>query len=87
MVEGGRTAMPNENPISKTQFKAKVLEYFREIERTGQPIVITDRGRPVLKVIPFNPDPEEALKELRGSVLSYEDPTEPVGVEDWQVLE
>jgi prevent-host-death family protein len=72
--------------ISKTQFKAKVLEYFRRVQQTGRPIVITDRGKPVLKVVPFTEDPDEALRELRGSVLEYHDPEQPVGEEDWEVL-
>ena len=37
---------------------------------TGQPIIITDRGMPVLKVSPFRADPDAALKVLRESVPS-----------------
>jgi prevent-host-death family protein len=72
--------------VSKSTFKAKALEYFREVESTGKELVITDHGKPVLKVIPYNHDPAEALQSLRGSVLRYEDPLEPVGVEDWEAL-
>ena len=74
------------NTISKSQFKPHALEYFRKIEKTGQELIITDRGKPVLKIIPFHQDPEQSLMELRDSVLSYEDPTEPVGLEDWESL-
>ena len=35
--------------VSKSRFKAKALELFRQVERTGKPIIITDRGTPVLK--------------------------------------
>ena len=72
--------------ISKSRFKARALEYFREVERTGQDLVITDRGKPVLKVSPYRRDPSAALKALRGSVLRYDDPMEPVGLEDWEAL-
>ena len=48
--------------------------------------MITDNGKPVLKVSRYKDDPAEALKQLRGSVLRYDDPTEPVGVEDWESL-
>jgi len=34
--------------VSKTQFKAQALQYFRQVEQTGQEVVITDRGRPVV---------------------------------------
>ncbi|WP_200821973.1 hypothetical protein [Caballeronia arvi] len=30
--------------------------------------------------------PISPLEELRGSVLFYQDPLEPVGVEDWEAL-
>ena len=72
--------------ISKSRFKARALEYFRQIEREGKPLIITDRDRPVLEVRPYRPDPEETLRALRGSVLRYDDPTEPAGVEDWEAL-
>ncbi len=72
--------------ISKSQLKPKVLQYFREVERSGEDLVITDHGKPVLKVVPYREDPLDELKALRGSVLQYDDPLEPVGQEDWQVL-
>ncbi len=55
--------------ISKSKFKARALEYFREVERTGQALVITDRGRPVLRLVPYREDPQEALKVLRDTVV------------------
>jgi prevent-host-death family protein len=70
--------------ISKSRFKAKALEYFRQVERTGKPIIITDHGTPVLKLAPYREDPEEALKLLRESVVKYSAPTKPVGEDDWE---
>ena len=70
--------------ISKARFKAQALELFRQVERTGQPIVITDRGTPVLKLVPYREDPEEALRALRDTVVRYRAPTRPVGEEDWE---
>ena len=72
---------------SKSNFKAHALRYFREVERTGEPLTITDRGRPVLQLRRLDPDPDETLRSLRGSVLRYDDPTEPVGSEDWEALD
>lgn len=72
--------------ISKSSFKPRALEYFREVEATGQEIIITDRGRPVVRIVPFRPDPSRAREELRNTVIRYDDPTEPVGVEDWESL-
>jgi PHD/YefM family antitoxin component YafN of YafNO toxin-antitoxin module len=72
--------------ISKSQFKARALEYFRQVEVTRKPLIITDRGIPVLKVSPFSDDPQEILRELRGALKKYKDPTKPVGDEDWEAL-
>lgn len=73
--------------ISKSQFKPQALKYFREVQETGRELVITERGEPVLKIVPYRPAPQTALEELRGSVVRYDDPTSPVGLEDWESLE
>ena len=75
------------NTVSKSRFKAKALDYFRQVEKTGRELVVTDRGKPVLKIVPYRGDSREALRALKGSVLKYDDPTEPVGVDDWESLE
>ncbi|TAE91794.1 MAG: hypothetical protein EAZ81_05120 [Verrucomicrobia bacterium] len=41
--------------ISKGKLKAKMLEYFREVERTGESLIVTDHGRAVLEVRPVMP--------------------------------
>jgi prevent-host-death family protein len=72
--------------VSKSQFKPRSLEYFRKIEQTGEELVITDHGRPVLKVVPYVADPEEYFRGLRNTVLKYDAPLAPVGSEDWEAL-
>ena len=72
--------------ISKSKFKPRALEYFRRVQKTKRELIITEHGKPVLKIIPYSEDPRDALKALRGSVLKYEGPTEPVGLEDWASL-
>ncbi len=73
-----------QNTVSKSRFKAHALELFREVERTGKTLIITDRGAPVLKLTPYRADPDSALKALRESVVKYTAPTRPVGVDDWE---
>ena len=72
--------------VSKSKFKPQALEYFREVEKSGRELIITDRGRPVLKIVPYLEDTEAWLRPLQGSVLRYKDPTGPVSVEDWGVF-
>lgn len=73
--------------ISKSKFKPYALKYFRQVEQTGKELIITDRGKPVIKIVPYLEDPMDILKTLRNSVLNYENPTEPVGLDDWESLE
>ena len=72
--------------VSKSRFKARALEYFRQVQKTGKGLVITDRGRPVLRVVPYTQDPSDILKDLRNTVLRYDRPTEPVGLDDWETI-
>ena len=73
--------------ISKANFKARALEIFRRVQETGEPVLITDRGRPVLRLGPYyGQDDDAVLASLRGSVLSYQNPTEPVGEDAWEAL-
>ena len=70
--------------VSKSRFKAHALELFRQVERTGKPIVITDRGTPVLTLAPYRAEPDAALRVLRESVVKYKSPTKPVAQDDWE---
>jgi antitoxin (DNA-binding transcriptional repressor) of toxin-antitoxin stability system len=70
--------------VSKSNFKAYALEIFRQVEQTREPVIITDRGRPVLKFTAFRGDPAAALRILRKSVVKYTAPTAPVGKKDWE---
>jgi prevent-host-death family protein len=70
--------------VSKSAFKARVLEYCRQVERTGRELVITDRGKPVVKVVPYRAEPAQGLVALRESVVRYDAPMDPVGEEEWE---
>lgn len=72
--------------VSKSKFKAKALEFFRHVETSGEPIIVTDHGQAKLEIRRYM-DPEgDPRKILRGTVMRYEDPFEPVGVKDWDAL-
>ena len=75
-----------EQVVSKSQFKPRALQYFREVQEKGVELIITDHGKPVVKIIPYSKNHEDALKRLRNTVIKYEDPTEPVGLEEWEAL-
>lgn len=72
--------------VTKSQFKAKALEYFREVETSGKSVVITDRGKPTVEIRRHRSDPRSPLEMLRGSVVGYTGPTEPVADDDWEAV-
>jgi prevent-host-death family protein len=78
--------MPNRQ-ISKSEFKAKALEYFRQVESTGESLIVTDHGRPTLELRPYRDDVRDPLELLRGSLLRYDNPTDPVGEDDWEAAQ
>jgi antitoxin (DNA-binding transcriptional repressor) of toxin-antitoxin stability system len=72
--------------VSTTAVATRTLELLQQVVRTGEELVITDHGAPVVKLVRCQPGLDEALRALRGSVLRYDDPTEPVALEDWESL-
>jgi prevent-host-death family protein len=72
--------------VSKSKLKPRVLEYLREVEKHRHEIVVTDRGRPVARIVPYTADVKARERDLARSVVRFDDPTEPVGAEDWEAL-
>jgi prevent-host-death family protein len=58
-------------PVSKTALKASMLEYFRRVEETGEDLIVTDRNRPVLRVVRIKPriGAAELFADVRGKVV------------------
>ncbi len=77
------TAM--EKVISKSKFKPKALQYFRQVQESGQELIITDHSKPVLKIVPYREE-LTSLESLRNTVLKYDNPTGPVGEDEWDAL-
>ncbi|MFM9103872.1 MAG: type II toxin-antitoxin system Phd/YefM family antitoxin [Cyanobium sp.] len=64
--------------VSKSHFKAHALELFRQVEASGQPLVVTDHGRPSIEVRPYRPAAlcaADPLEPLRGTVLRFDEPS------------
>jgi len=76
----------NKIQISKSEFKSKALEFFRQVESSGTPLIVTDHGKPSIEICPYHSIERSALDKLKGSVTGYIDPTEPVGEDDWEIL-
>ena len=84
-----RASSGSPRQVSKSHFKAHALELFRQVEASGEPLVVTDHGRPSIEVRPYRPAgyaDADPLELLRGSVLRFDEPFEPVGENDWEAL-
>ena len=74
----------NNNQISKSEFKTKALEFFRQIEASGESVIVTDHGKPTLEVRPYREHSRAPLDILRGSMVRYDNPTESVAENEWE---
>lgn len=70
--------------ISKSQLKTHLLRICRELETSGEELIITDRDTPVLKITPIRQrlTVESAFSDVVGNLEFFEDPDAPT-VEDW----
>ena len=70
--------------ISKSRLKANMLRVFREIEASGEELIVTDRGRPTLRIQPIGrkKSVEEVFEDFQGRLVFHEDPNAPT-VEEW----
>ena len=70
--------------LSKSQFKPKALEIMRAIEQGGESIVITDHGKPVLELKAYISNDIDPIERLKGSVVEFLEPFEPISEDDWE---
>jgi prevent-host-death family protein len=71
--------------VSKSTLKVKMLEYFREVEASGEELIVTSNGQPVLKVMPYRQKLTvyEAFADVRGKIHYHGDLLEPTTAE-WE---
>ena len=70
--------------ISKSKLKAKMLEIFRNLEASGEEMIVTDHGKPVLKIVPIKEKATvaEIFGDLQGQVIYHEDINTPT-IDEW----
>ncbi len=71
--------------ISKSKLKAKMLEIFRQIEFSGEELVVTDHGKPVLKIVPLRSKKtvEDLFGDIQGQTTYREDINLPT-LSEWE---
>jgi prevent-host-death family protein len=71
--------------VSAAEFKATCLHLMDRVRETGAEYVVTKHGRPVAKLVPYvAPQPVKFVGALKGTVLTYDRPFDPVDGE-WDV--
>ena len=71
--------------VSKSKLKSKLLEFLRLVESEGEKIIVTDRGKPVVKISRYGDSlsTEQLFGQMRGKVKYFEDLTTPT-TEEWR---
>jgi prevent-host-death family protein len=66
--------------IPAGQFKARCLQIMDQVAATGQPVTVTKRGRPVVRVTPVGKRPADLFGALRGTLEITGDIVAPTDV-------
>ena len=65
--------------IAAASFKARCLELMDRVRETGVEYVVTKHGQPVAKLVPYTGRQRKSLfGSMKGTVLKYERPFDPV---------
>jgi len=72
--------MSTKRVVPAGRFKAECLALLDRVEQTGEPVVVTKRGRPVAEVVPIR----ARRRTLKGSVTVRGDVVGPI-LEAWDL--
>jgi prevent-host-death family protein len=68
-------------------FKAQCLKVMNRVQATGEPVVVTKRGKPVVKVVPADPEEDDIFGFMKGRMKIVGDIMSPVvPLEEWEIL-
>jgi prevent-host-death family protein len=65
-------------------FKARCLAIMKKVQMTGEPVIVTKRGAPVVKVIPMESEKNDIFGFMAGKVKIVGDIESPIPVK-WEV--
>ncbi|HUX68608.1 MAG TPA: type II toxin-antitoxin system Phd/YefM family antitoxin [Terriglobales bacterium] len=66
--------------IPAGEFKAQCLKIMKDVQATGEPVVVTRRGAPLVKLVPAGPEVSDIFGFMAGKVKilgDIESPTVP----------
>lgn len=65
-------------------FKARCLAVMKDVQATGEPVIVTRRGRPLVKLVPAEKETGGLLGCMAGKIKIVGDIESPIPVE-WEV--
>jgi prevent-host-death family protein len=71
--------------IGAGEFKAKCLRLIDEVNESGEPLIVTKRGKPVVEVRPAAAKPKRLFGAMKGRIKILGDIIEPIDVE-WEAM-
>jgi prevent-host-death family protein len=67
-------------------FKARCLSVMDDIQATGEPVIVTKRGKPVVKVIPIKSEQDDIFGSMADRVKIIGDIESPlVPLKNWKI--
>ena len=70
--------------IPSGSFKARCLAIMKKVQMTGEPVIVTKRGAPIVKVVPVESEKNDIFGFMARKVKIVGDIESPVPVE-WAV--
>jgi prevent-host-death family protein len=68
-------------------FKSRCLKVIDRVQATGEPVIVTKRGKPVVKVIPAEQEKDDLFGFMKGRMEIVGDIESPVvPLSDWNAL-
>lgn len=73
--------------IPAGKFKVKCLAVMDEVQSTGEPVVVTKHGKPVVKVVPVEQLDDDIFGYMAGRIKLMDDLIEPAAeLDEWEAL-
>jgi prevent-host-death family protein len=71
--------------IAAGEFKAQCLAIMDRVSKSGEPVLVTKHGKPVVKLIPAEKQVDEIFDYMAGKVKIVGDIVGPITpLEDWE---
>ena len=82
-ARAGKPTTHQARTVTASEFKARCLQLMDEVNDSGEEIVITKRGRPVSRLVPYRERPATLFGLFAGEMKILGDIIEPIDVE-WE---